>query len=501
MTTPLIAFFLSVFISYSVTILVIKFATKRAILDDVGNYRKIHSVPVPRLGGIGIFVAFMIPMVILTFFHRNLASAAFKDIYYSETIGIFIGATVAFLMGLYDDIKDLSAKGKLFFQFIAGAIACYFSLIISEVYLPFLGNIHLGIWSIPITILWFMVCMNAVNLLDGLDGLAAGVGLLVSITILLMSLIFENTPNMILAACLSGALLGFLYHNFYPAKIYMGDSGSMCLGFLLASLGIWGSRNTETSVSLLIPVIALGLPILDTSLAIIRRLSKKLPVSMPDRMHIHHKLLTMGLSHRRTVLIMYGMCIVLGVLALLLTLEKNELTIIILGSLTIIVFISVRLFGELRVNKLMSSLSENIKENKNNSDTRVALEVLSHQLDTAKDIEEVWSSCGRIWEKLKLDKAILFIGAHPSTKADSYHWDSEPHELSSSINNIEQDKWNCKLNLRSANIVYGSIELTKSINRGELLSVTPEIASSIRDKIEPVILKLSKETQISTEAV
>ena len=271
MTTCLAVFVVSFLLAAILTNGVRMSASTLGLVDKPDNFRKLHKRAVPRLGGIGIFLAFFIPLAFLYFFHRNPVSdlLLYRPI---QLAGLLGGSALALLVGLVDDLRDLRAGWKLLFQIIAASIAWATGLSIEAISNPFGGPLVLGLYSYPVTVLWFVICMNAVNLMDGLDGLAAGVCLFVSLTLFLVSLHFRNVLAMLLMSCFSGAVFGFLLFNFYPAKIFLGDSGSMLLGFLVGALSLIGStRKAETAIALLIPVVALGVPIFDTSLTILRR--------------------------------------------------------------------------------------------------------------------------------------------------------------------------------------------------------------------------------------
>ena len=241
-------------------------------------------------------------------------------------MGILIGAVIMVTVGVIDDMRDLNAKVKLLFQIIAAAIVIYFGVDIQYVANPFSAwfgpqYINLGLWSIPITMIWIIGVTNAVNLIDGLDGLAAGVSSIASVALLSMTLLSRNVNAAIVTAALAGAGFGFLPYNFNPAKIFMGDTGSTFLGFVLACISIQGVMKTYAVVSVAVPVLILGLPIFDTLFAIIRRILKRKPIMSPDRGHLHHRLLDMGFSQRQTVTILYTLTSILCLTAVVMALK------------------------------------------------------------------------------------------------------------------------------------------------------------------------------------
>ncbi len=274
---------------------------------DAPNHRKVHTRIMPRLGGLAIFLAFVGAYFII--------SPALDSYNSDAAFGLLLGGFVIVITGALDDKYQLSPKWKLLGQSIAAGIVVAFGLKIDLVNIPFgETNIPIGWLSIPITILWIVGVSNAINLIDGLDGLSAGVSGIATATILVLALMMPNVTVVLLSVILLGSIVGFMFYNFHPAKIFMGDSGSLFLGFALSTLSILGFKQAAV-VSLLIPIMILGVPLSDTFFAIMRRYVNKLPISAPDKSHLHHCLLQLGFSHRATVLIIYGIALIFGALA------------------------------------------------------------------------------------------------------------------------------------------------------------------------------------------
>lgn len=276
---------------------------------DAPNYRKVHSRIMPRLGGLAIYLSFLIGLVILR-----------PESEY--TLAIVLAATVIIITGILDDMYEISAKAKMLGQLVAAFIIVFFGGIqIEMINLPFGGIMDFGYLSIPLTILWIVGITNAINLIDGLDGLAAGVSTIALVTIAIMAIIVPNPLVLALAALLAFSTLGFLFFNFHPAKIFMGDTGALFLGFMIAVFSLLGFKNI-TVVSFIIPVIMLGVPISDTFFAIVRRVRNKQKWSDPDKSHLHHRLLDIGFSHKQTVLIIYGIAAMFGLFAIIFSMAK-----------------------------------------------------------------------------------------------------------------------------------------------------------------------------------
>jgi len=307
---------------------------------DAPNYRKVHARIMPRLGGLAIFLAFIIGVTILYSYliHTKNGNSDYL-------IAIIIGACIIVATGVVDDMREISAKAKMVGQLGAALIIVFVGGIqIDMVNLPFLGTLDFGLLSIPLTIIWIVGITNAVNLIDGLDGLAAGVSTIALITLAVMAFIMSNMFVLAIAAILAVASLGFLFYNFHPAKIFMGDTGALFLGFMISVLALLGFKNV-TFVSLIIPIIILGVPISDTFFAIVRRVRMKKKWSDPDKSHLHHRLLDMGFTHRQTVLLIYGIAVMFGLAAIIFSMAKVWGAILLVAVILTAIEIFVEIIG------------------------------------------------------------------------------------------------------------------------------------------------------------
>jgi UDP-GlcNAc:undecaprenyl-phosphate GlcNAc-1-phosphate transferase len=272
--------------------------------------RNVNARTIPRLGGIAIAVGFTVPM--LTILLADSAVAAVMRAESRKVAGLLMGAMLCTLLGVVDDTRHVPPMRKLLVQVLAASIAFVAGFRIDGVSVPWVGTFSMGAFALPVTIAWVVGITNAVNLIDGLDGLAAGIAFFAALTNLVVASLGSQTFVGVAMATLLGALLGFLFFNFNPARIFMGDSGSYFVGFVLGTMSLAGSmQKTSTAVSLLVPVLALGVPIFDTLFTMLRRFLERRPIFSPDRGHIHHRLLDMGLTQRRVVLILYGASLVL----------------------------------------------------------------------------------------------------------------------------------------------------------------------------------------------
>ncbi len=312
-------------ISYLFTPQLINIARRVGALDNP-DARKVHRQVMPRIGGVAIYVGFA-------------ASVLWLVPLTAEIKALLAGGTLVMLFGLVDDIWGISPKVKLTGQIAAAVIATAGGIRVEFITNPFDGMFILGKLAVPVTIFWIVGVTNALNLIDGLDGLAAGTSAIAAVTITVVALLEGKGVVSLMALVLAVSILGFLKYNFHPAQIFMGDSGSMFLGFTLANLAVMGLTKGATVISLFIPIIILGIPIFDTFFAIARRYLQGKPIFQADKGHLHHRLLDMGLSHKQTVLAIYGVNLTLGGSAVLLALLTTEQSLGILLAIAVLALI------------------------------------------------------------------------------------------------------------------------------------------------------------------
>lgn len=304
--TSLFLLIISTLISLCTIPFVKKLAYKVGAIDIPKDDRKIHKSPIPRMGGLGIFISFVVTILLFT-----------GEVERFE-IAFVIGATIIVIGGIIDDIYEIKPIAKLLIQIVAALVLVCAGVNINMLSNPFSGMnsmIDIRLLSIPITILWVVGVTNAFNLIDGLDGLAGGVAFISSATIFVIALNSGRGSVAALTIILCGAIAGFLPYNFNPASIFMGDTGSQLLGFLLAAISVEGTVKSATAFAVAVPLLTLGLPLYDTFFAVVRRKINGKPISQADRGHLHHRLLDIGLSQKKAVLVMYIISIILGVIA------------------------------------------------------------------------------------------------------------------------------------------------------------------------------------------
>ena len=296
-------------VSYIMPPPVKRFAEKVGAIDIPKDERRVHNHPIPRMGGLAIFLGFVLSLLLFV----NMST---------EVMGMLVGAVIIVVMGALDDIVSLNAWVKLAGQVLAAVVAIRCGIVFDAISNPNffspITTIPIGNLSIPLTLLWIVGCTNAVNLIDGLDGLAVGVSAISSLSMLVVAL-FVAEPNIsVILAALTGACLGFMPYNLNPAKIFMGDVGSQLLGFVLATVSIMGLFKFHAIVSFLIPVLAMAVPLADTVFAFFRRIFHGQSPFHADKGHFHHRLLAMGLSQKQAVAVLYSISAILGLFAVLL---------------------------------------------------------------------------------------------------------------------------------------------------------------------------------------
>ena len=321
-----------------------RFAEAIGAIDVPTDDRRMHTDSVPRLGGLAIFLGFVLSMLVFGQMTKPV-------------MGMLVGAIIIVAMGALDDIIDLNAWIKLAAQIVAAIVAVRSGIIFNIVTSPFTSQpIQMGVFAVPITILWIVGCTNAVNLIDGLDGLAVGVSAISSLTMLIVALFVAQPEIAVILAALVGACIGFMPYNLNPAKIFMGDVGSQFLGFTLATVSLIGLFKLHAIISFLVPIMALGVPLADTISSFFRRILHGQSPFHADKGHFHHKLLQAGLTQKQAVAVLYGISAILGLVAIVLS-ESSMLVLIICVILIVCIILGLWLAIFRRNSKLQKRKS------------------------------------------------------------------------------------------------------------------------------------------------
>ncbi|OQX14963.1 MAG: hypothetical protein BWK80_41360 [Desulfobacteraceae bacterium IS3] len=410
MTTIISIFILSLALSLILTPQVRNIALKYNIID-IPSDRKVHSQPIPRIGGVSIYLSFFLPFLSVLFYSTQILDLLSLN---TQMIHLILGASMVFGLGVIDDIWGLGPKLKFAVQITAAVVAYAGGIKITIISLPLVQDWHLAWLSLPVTIFWFVLVINAINLIDGLDGLAAGISLFASLVLLVLCVISKKLFVAMGLAALGGATLGFLRYNFNPASIFMGDSGSYFLGYMLAALSIMGAIKSQTTVAMLIPVIALGVPLIDTVIAPIRRFILGQRLFHPDKGHLHHKLMKYGFTHRNAVLVLYVMAISMGIISVILVNTRDDGAAMILVLAGIVMFINIRkigyfdYFGAAKVYNWLRDITDEVgvtHERRNFLNLQV-------EIYQSEDMKTLWQNVCKALDKMGFDMAEMYLEKH-----------------------------------------------------------------------------------------
>jgi UDP-GlcNAc:undecaprenyl-phosphate/decaprenyl-phosphate GlcNAc-1-phosphate transferase len=448
--------YLAFFLASLVLVLLITPATRnlgiRLGILDRPNLRKIHQTEIPCLGGLAVLISTVLPFIGFLFY-SNLLLEQIRN-YWQPLLGLSLGALIVFTVGLVDDMVRLKPWPKLGIECLAGLIAILFGLRIEffAQTIGLQGNLHY--LSYPLTILWLVGVTNAVNLADGLDGLATGIAAFAALILFCMTYNTAHTVVALLAIALAGATVGFLRYNFYPATIFLGDSGSLFMGFYLGGLSIWASEKSTITFALLIPGVALGLPLADMAYAVLRRWQRGVSIKQADREHIHHKLLDMGFAQRATVLILYGVNILLVSLAALLLVTRNSLAAYILVFLGLALFIGSRILGYFQFSRFMRTLRQRWKDLQRTKYIAFRSHLLRQAFQREKTLSGRWQLAQELFRELGCRQA-RFISADSRPSLPDWSL-SDPENLST-----EKDhERTLEISLQGENGLLGSLWLS-----------------------------------------
>ncbi len=357
MKTYLLVYLGAMAMSLLLTPIVIRLAHALNILDSPG-LRKVHAKAIPRIGGVAIVLSMLslsIPILLLD----NVIGEAFRK-FQIQVTALLLGGVFMFLVGLADDVWDLRVRMKLFAQIVAAIGVCAAGIRIDDTGIEGLFTMRFGWFAWPITIFWIVGVTNAVNLIDGLDGLAAGIAA-VTCGVTAIFAIYTSQPMMaVFMLSLLGSLLGFLVFNFNPAKVFMGDCGTMFLGFILAVSSVMCASKSSTLVGLALPALALGVPIFDTFFSILRRFEERRSIFAPDRCHIHHQLLDKGIRHRQVVIMMYMVTLLAAGLGLVMMITRDMGSLLVFGSVSFLLILMFRIVGAVHFKDSIAAIQRNM---------------------------------------------------------------------------------------------------------------------------------------------
>lgn len=380
----LLVFVSSIILSLFLTRWLRNYATARGWVAPPELERHVHTTSVPRIGGVAIFVSFMVVAGLAMLLPKSTGITLAMPA--RTMLSILGSAFIIFLLGLYDDLRLVGPYWKFGIQAFAAVLLYAGGVGIHRLDLLSAGHALRTTIGLPLTVLWVLLITNAFNLIDGLDGLAAGSALFSTFVVFVTSLATPNATTTLLAIALAGVILGFLHFNFHPASIFLGDSGSMFIGFMLAALALAGSEKAPTMIAVAIPVVSFGFPILDVALAVSRRFLSGKPLFCGDRDHIHHKLLNRGLSQRDAVLVLYGVTACFALLSLVL-LHDAAMIALVLTMIGIGVALGVQYLGYVEFSELQDVWRRTAERKRviaNNVEVRRAVEAMNQCADVQK---------------------------------------------------------------------------------------------------------------------
>ena len=411
MKTYFLLFSLALIASIGVTPIVRRICQRFKWLDQLNDKRHLHRMAIPRLGGIAVFVSMLIGLAPLILIRNGLTESITESA--AHLPQILVPAFLTLVLGIVDDLFGLKAVKKFGGLTLIAGIFYLMGGRIEGLTIPFIGSVTLP-WfvSLPVTIVWVVGIANAFNLLDGIDGLATGAAIFSSLVIMATSLMQGHSLLIAVTLCLTGALIGFLRYNFNPASIFLGDSGALLIGFLLSAISITGAQKASTAVAVAIPIMAFGLPVLDTGFAIIRRLISRKPLFVGDREHIHHMLLDRGWSQKKTALVLYGACATFGLLTLLFVNTSDRTVGLVLFIVGVAVVLAVSHLRYHEVEEIKASVKRNLTDRRTRGVNNIVVRRASQHLSQAESLSDLYAAVVEVLEVGDFAKAVMIINAN-----------------------------------------------------------------------------------------
>ncbi len=490
MTTILATFCVALVLSLILTPLAGRLGIRFGAMDEPAE-RKVHVKPIPRTGGLAIFVVFVLTLVISSLFNTNISNLLELD---RQIIFFFGGAIICFGIGLFDDFRRLGPKVKFSFQITAATVAYWGGIHIGGFNL-FAVYIKVGLFSYLITVLWFILFINAVNLVDGLDGLAGGIVVFASVIMVILCILREDYLTALFFTALGGTALGFLRYNFNPATVFLGDGGSYFLGYAVAGLSIMGSVKSQVGAAMLIPLLALGIPLFDTFLSPLRRFVRGKRMFLPDNGHIHHRLLNKGLTTKKAVLFIYLLTFCLCISALVMVNMRDEqagLFLVVLGAGAIIFVRKLGYFEYIASDKLygwFKDLTDDV------GIRRERRSFLSRQIDTGRSetLEELWQNIIMALGMLEFDMARLHLNSKNPSDTNVQKqlvWTRDGFDQSNYLSKECLFKLEVPL-LNDKNKNFGTLCLVKDLQRDAISHYTLRRVEHLRRTVVATLGKIS----------
>jgi UDP-GlcNAc:undecaprenyl-phosphate GlcNAc-1-phosphate transferase len=389
MTTYFTVYFGSFLLALIITPAVIKLALCMKIVARPG-IRDIHTKPIPRIGGVAIYLSAIILIIAVLFVNNNIGQS-FRD-KWLQLLTMFGSATLVFIVGLMDDLKGLPARVKFLTELLAAGALCFTGVRISSIGVTEGWTLSLGFSGCILTIFWIVGVTNAVNLSDGLDGLAAGISAITCGVIAVFAIRDGSIIMAVMMLTLLGSLCGFLFFNFNPAKVFMGDCGSLFLGFTISSASVMCANKSSALVGLALPALALGIPIFDTLFSMLRRFLERRGLFSPDRGHFHHKLLDLGLHQKQVVIIIYGITLLFAGLGMFMMVARNSESLIIFGCILLLLLLLFRTVGSVRLHQTISALQDKYRIANQRKLEQIRFEQAQLYMRNAQNYDQWWQA-------------------------------------------------------------------------------------------------------------
>jgi UDP-GlcNAc:undecaprenyl-phosphate GlcNAc-1-phosphate transferase len=418
MKTYLCTYFGSVLLALVATPVVIRLARRIGALDR-GGVRAVHKEPIPRIGGAAIFFA-AIGMILSILFLDNRIGETFQQVR-SQVIALLGAAALIFAVGLVDDLRGVPARTKFLAEIAAAGTLCHMGIEIDTIDIANGLVVHLGWLAWPLTVLWIVGVTNAVNLSDGLDGLAAGVSVVACAVIAVFAVYSQNRIMAVFMLALLGSLCGFLFYNFNPAKVFMGDCGSLFLGFTIAASSVMCVAKSAAVVGLTLPVLALGVPIFDTLFVMLRRYLEGRSLFAPDRSHFHHRLLDLGLHQRQAVLLIYLVTLLAAGAGLLMLVKEDIGSLIIFGCVLLLITLLFHAVGAVRLRETLARLKGKLASSREKRGVTRTFEQLQLSVRQVHDPDEWWRTICQAAQQLELAWLSLRV-SHVDGSMETYVW-------------------------------------------------------------------------------
>jgi UDP-GlcNAc:undecaprenyl-phosphate GlcNAc-1-phosphate transferase len=495
MKTYMFVFFGSLLLSLGLTPIVIYLARCLNIYDDP-QARKVHATAVPRIGGVAIFLA-MLALIIPVLLISNTIGETFRSIQ-TQVIALLGAGAFIFLVGLADDLCNLRARTRLLAQLFAAGTLCALGIRIDSVAVGDWFTLEFGWLAWPLTILWIAGITNAVNFIDGLDGLAAGIAAIACGVIAILALYAGNVVTAVFMLALLGSLTGFLAFNFNPARVFMGDSGSMFIGFMIGASSVMNAHKSATLVALALPFLALGVPIFDTAFSMLRRLLERRSMFSADRSHIHHRLTDMGLNQRHVVLFIYVVTLLVAGLGMFMMITHDGRTMVVLFCVTLLLLLVFRLVGAVRLRESIARMKQNLQITYHRRHHQSDFDQAVMLMRNAQTFDDWWQGLCVAGAELELAWISLRLQDRAGTDRTMV-WRNEkvnpnPEDLIDITLPLRQRRSGQKLRLEFASIAHGSLELsshhaglfTRLVEEYSLISLPPAEPATRRTRIKTV---------------